>query len=106
MDHISVDGVQKAVMICVYDKRLVNGTAFVYHGVLPVPSDSPETKLLFPYIGWKPRLRGHADQRGMRPIPRHLAFELGRQWFHRGPDEDLGREGLLVHVDCSERDRA
>ena len=51
LDHVSVDGVHKAVMICVYDKRLVNGTAFVYHGVLPMPSDSPEAKLLFPYVG-------------------------------------------------------
>ena len=106
MDHVSVDGVQKAVMICVYDKRLVNGTAFVYHGVLPVPSDSPEAKLLFPYVGRRLGFEDMPTQRGMRPIPRHLAFELGRQWFHRGPDEDLGREGLLVHVDCSERDRA
>ena len=28
----------------------VNRAAFVYHGVLPVPSDSPEAKLLIPYM--------------------------------------------------------
>jgi len=50
IDHVSVDGVHKTVMIWEYDKREVNGAAFVYHGMLPVSSDSPEAKLLIPYI--------------------------------------------------------
>jgi len=33
----------------VYDKRAVNGAAFVYHGMLPVPLDSEEAKVLIPY---------------------------------------------------------
>ena len=40
VDHVSVDGEHKTMTIWVYDKRPVNGAAFVYHGVLPVPSDS------------------------------------------------------------------
>ena len=50
VDHVSVDGEHKTMMFCVYDMRPVNGAAFVYHGVLPVPSDSPEAKLLIPYM--------------------------------------------------------
>ena len=50
VDHVSVDGEHKTTMIWVYDKRTVNGAAFVYHGMLPVPSDSPEARLLIPYM--------------------------------------------------------
>merc|ERR1740138_483046 len=50
VDHVSMDGVHKTVMIWVYDKRAVNGAPFVYHGVLPVPSDSQEAQVLIPYV--------------------------------------------------------
>merc|ERR1719491_2757309 len=50
VDHVSMDGVHKTVMIWVYDKRAVNGAAFVYHGMLPVRSDSAEAKVLIPYV--------------------------------------------------------
>ena len=42
LDHVSVDGVHKTMMSWVDDKRPVNGAALVYHGALPVPSDSLE----------------------------------------------------------------
>jgi len=50
VDHVSRDGVHKTVMVWVYDKRPANGSAFVYFGCVPVPSDSPEAKLLIPYV--------------------------------------------------------
>merc|ERR1711920_381899 len=50
VDHVSLDGVHKTTMIWVYDKRAVNGAAFVYHGMLPVASDSAEAKILIPYV--------------------------------------------------------
>ena len=33
-----------------YDKRPANGSAFVYHGVLPVDPNSPEARILIPYV--------------------------------------------------------
>merc|ERR1712232_1002867 len=65
IDHVSVDGVHKTVMIWVYDKRAVNGAAFVYHGMLPVPSDSAEAKVLIPYV------RGVLDALQIRNGPTH-----------------------------------
>ena len=50
VDHVSRDGVHKTVMVWVYDKRPANGSAFVYFGCVPVASDSPEAKLLIPYV--------------------------------------------------------
>lgn len=50
VDHVSRDGVHKVVMVWVYDKRQVNGAAFVYFGCVPVLSDSPEAKILIPYV--------------------------------------------------------
>lgn len=50
VDHVSRDGVHKTVMVWVYDKRPANGSAFVYFGCVPVPADSPEAKLLIPYV--------------------------------------------------------
>ena len=50
VDHVSRDGVHKTVMVWVYDTRPANGSAFVYFGCVPVPSDSPEAKLLIPYV--------------------------------------------------------
>lgn len=50
IDHVSRDGVHKTVMVWVYDKRPANGSAFVYFGCVPVASDSPEAKLLIPYV--------------------------------------------------------
>jgi biotin carboxylase len=50
VDHVSCDGEHKTVAIWVYDKRPANGSEFVYFGMLPVPSDSPEAKALIPYV--------------------------------------------------------
>jgi biotin carboxylase len=50
VDHVSRDGIHKTVMVWVYDKRPANGSAFVYFGCVPVPSDSPEAKLVIPYV--------------------------------------------------------
>jgi biotin carboxylase len=65
VDHVSMDGVHKTVMIWVYDKRAVNGAAFVYHGMLPVPSDSPEAQVLIPYV------RGVLDALQIKNGPTH-----------------------------------
>ena len=73
VDHVSVDGEHKTTMIWVYDKRTVNGAAFVYHGMLPVPSDSPEARLLIPYM------RGVLDALQIRNGPTHgEAMSSGR----------------------------
>jgi biotin carboxylase len=50
VDHVSRNGVHKTVMLWVYDKRPVNGSAFVYFGCVPVASNSPEAKILIPYV--------------------------------------------------------
>jgi len=50
VDHVSRDGVHKTTMMWVYDKRPFNGSAFVYFGTLPIDSDSPESKILIPYV--------------------------------------------------------
>jgi len=60
IDHVSRDGVHKTVMLWKYDKRPANGGPFVYHGVIPVDSESPEAKLLIPYI------RGVLDALGFK----------------------------------------
>eukprot|EP00536_Pseudo-nitzschia_multiseries_P009359 jgi/Psemu1/22964/gm1.22964_g len=50
IDHVSRDGVHKTTMSWVYDKRPLHGSEFVYFGTLPVDSDSPEAKILIPYV--------------------------------------------------------
>jgi len=50
VDHVSLDGVHKTVMVWKYDKRPANGNAFVYFGCVPVDSESPEAKVLIPYV--------------------------------------------------------
>lgn len=65
VDHVSRDGVHKTVMVWVYDKRPVNGSAFVYFGCVPVPSDSPEAKILIPYV------RRVLDAMGIENGPSH-----------------------------------
>jgi len=50
VDHVSRDGIHKTTMMWVYDKRPVNGSAFVYFGTIPVDSASPEAKILIPYV--------------------------------------------------------
>jgi len=49
VDCVSRDGVHKVVMIWVYDKRPTNGAAFVYYGMIPVDSSSPQAKILIEY---------------------------------------------------------
>ena len=65
VDMVSRDGLHKAVMVWRYDKRPANGAAFVYFGVLPVDSESPEARLLIPYV------RGVLDALGMKNGPSH-----------------------------------
>lgn len=65
VDHVSRDGVHKTMMVWVYDKRPANGAAFVYFGCSPVPSDSPEAKILISYI------RGVLDALGIANGPSH-----------------------------------
>jgi biotin carboxylase len=50
VDQVSRDGKHKTVMVWVYDKRPANGCAFVYFGCVPVDSNSPEAKILIPYV--------------------------------------------------------
>jgi hypothetical protein len=65
VDHVSRDGVHKTVMLWVYDKRPVHGSAFVYFGCVPVDSDSPEARILIPYV------RGVLDAMGIKNGPTH-----------------------------------
>jgi len=65
IDHVSRDGVHKTMMVWVYDKRTANGNAFVYHGVLPVDSNSPEARILIPYV------RRVLDAIGIKNGPSH-----------------------------------
>ena len=65
VDHVSYDGIHKTMMVGVYDKRAVNGAAFVYHGMLPVRSDSPEAQVLTPYV------RGVLDALEIKNGPTH-----------------------------------
>jgi hypothetical protein len=50
VDHTSYDGVHKTNMVWVYDKRSANGCAFVYFGMIPVDSESPEAQILIQYV--------------------------------------------------------
>lgn len=59
VDHVSRDGVHKTTMMWLYDKRPINGSEFVYFGVLPIDSASPESKILVPYV------RGVLDAMGI-----------------------------------------
>ena len=65
VDHVSRDGVHKTAMIWVYEKHAVNGGDFVYFGDIPVDSESPEAKLLIPYV------RGVLDSLGIKNGPSH-----------------------------------
>ena len=69
VDHVSRDGVHKTMMLWVYDKRPANGAAFVYYGCSAVPSDSPEAKILIPYV------RGVLDALGLKNGPSHGTLE-------------------------------
>ena len=65
VDHVSRDGVHKTCMVWVYDKRPANGSAFVYFGCVPINSESPEAKILIPYV------RGVLDALGVKSGPSH-----------------------------------
>jgi hypothetical protein len=52
-------------MVWVYDKRPVNGAAFVYFGCVPVDSESEEAKIIIPYV------RGVLDAIGFKNGPSH-----------------------------------
>jgi biotin carboxylase len=49
VDMVSRDGKHRCMMLWVYDKRVTNGSAFVYFGCIPVDSESPEAKILISY---------------------------------------------------------
>lgn len=65
VDHVSLNGVHKTMMVWVYDKRERNGSAFVYFGCVPIEADSPEAKLIIPYI------RKTLDVLGVKNGPSH-----------------------------------
>lgn len=65
VDHVSKDGIHKTMMVWVYDKRPTNGSAFVYFGCVPVDPQSPEAKILIPYV------RGVLDALGFQNGPSH-----------------------------------
>lgn len=65
VDHVSLNGVHKTMMVWVYDKRERNGSAFVYFGCVPVEADSEEANLIIPYI------RKTLDVLGVKNGPSH-----------------------------------
>lgn len=65
VDHVSVNGIHKTCMIWVYEKQPVNGGDFVYFGDVPVDSETPEAKVLIPYV------RGVLDALGIKNGPTH-----------------------------------
>jgi hypothetical protein len=71
VDHVSRDGLHKTMMVWVYDKRPANGSAFVYYGCSAVPADSPEAKILIPYV------RGVLDALGLKHGPSHGTWVVG-----------------------------
>lgn len=48
-DHVSKDGKHKTIMLWKYDKRLANGSQFVYFGMKPIPLDAPEAQSIIQY---------------------------------------------------------
>lgn len=68
VDHVSLNGVHKTVMVWRYDKRSANGASFVYFGDVPVDSESPEATMLIPYA------RGVLDALGCLHGPSHGEF--------------------------------
>jgi biotin carboxylase len=82
VDHVSRDGEHKTVMIYVYDKRPANGSQFVYHGMLPVASDSKVAQDLISYT------RGVLDAIGIKHGPTHTEIMMTED----GP--------CLVEVNC------
>jgi biotin carboxylase len=65
VDHVSRDGQHKTVMLWLYDKRPVHGAAFVYFGCIPIDAESPEAKILIPYV------RGVLDAMEIKNGPSH-----------------------------------
>ena len=65
VDQVSREGIHKTVMLWKYDKRPVNGAAFVYFGDIPVDSETEEAKVLIPYA------RGVLDALGCANGPSH-----------------------------------
>jgi glutathione synthase/RimK-type ligase-like ATP-grasp enzyme len=65
IDHVSLNGVHKTVMIWVYDKRKANGGDFVYFGMKPVDCGSEMASILINYI------RRTLDALGIKHGPSH-----------------------------------
>ena len=70
VDHVSLNGEHKTMMVWLYDKRAVNGGSFVYFGEVPIEADSPEARLLIPYA------RQVLDALGVKHGPSHGEFIL------------------------------
>jgi len=70
VDHVSRDGVHKAVMIWRYERAPCNGGDFVLFNMHPVPSDAPEAKMLIDYT------RGVLDALGLKHGPSHAEVML------------------------------
>ena len=82
VDHVSRDGVHKTMMVWVYDKRAVNGAAFVYFGCIPVDSQTLEAQILIKYT------RGVLDAIGIKNGASHSEIVMTAD----GP--------CLVEVNC------
>jgi biotin carboxylase len=65
IDHVSLNGVHKTVMLWVYDKRKANGGDFVYFGMKPVDPTTEKAKILINYI------RRTLDMLGIKNGPSH-----------------------------------
>jgi biotin carboxylase len=70
VDHVSLNGEHKTMMVWLYDKRAANGGSFVYFGEHPVPANSSEAQLLIPYA------RQVLDALGVKNGPSHGEFIL------------------------------
>eukprot|EP00934_Nitzschia_sp_Nitz4_P008718 Nitzschia sp. Nitz4//scaffold4_size323378//113963//117664//NITZ4_000649-RA/size323378-snap-gene-0.451-mRNA-1//-1//CDS//3329553366//8708//frame0 len=82
VDQVSRDGEHKTMMIWMYDKRPMHGSAFVYFGCVPVDSNSPEAKILIPYA------RAVLDSLEFKNGPTHAEIMM----THDGP--------CLVELNC------
>lgn len=65
VDHVSLNGVHKTVMVWMYDKRPTNGGEFVYYNMLPVESSEPVAQKLIEYT------RGVLDALDIKHGPTH-----------------------------------
>ena len=87
VDQVSKDGVHKIVCIWEYDKRLVNGAAFVYFGMKLCRSDTPKSQELISYASKV------LDALGIMQGPSHMEV-----MYNPHPDPKQGGGPCLVEV--------